>query len=55
MKTYEVQITETLQRIVEVEAKDGNEAWELIHGRYYDEGIVLDADDCQGVEIEVVE
>lgn len=48
MKTYAVVVTETLQRIVYVDAKSAEE-------RYRNEKIVLDWGDYQGTEIEVVE
>jgi len=55
MKKYKVQITETLQKIVEVETEDGHEAWELVYGRYHDQDIILDASDFVDAEFEVVE
>lgn len=51
MKTYAVAITETLQRIVYIDAKSAEEVEE----RYHNEKIVLDANDYQDTEIEVVE
>lgn len=54
MQEYQVEIKETLSRIVIVEAEDGHEAWELVHGRYQEQSIVLDASDFQDVEFEVV-
>ena len=55
MNTYRVVITETLQRIVYVEATSKEEAERDVEERYYNEKIVLDADDYQDTEIEVVE
>ena len=48
MKTYRVVVTETLQRIVYIDAKSAKE-------RYRNGEIVLDSSDYQGTEIEVVE
>ena len=48
MKTYAVEITETLQRIVYIDAKSAEK-------HYRNEEIVLDASDYQDTEIEVVE
>ena len=55
MKTYKVQITETLQRTVEVEATDEDAAVDAVNNQYRDEEIILDSDDANDVEIEVVE
>lgn len=45
MNTYKVEITETLQRIVNIEAESENEAHEIISNMYKKEDIVLDSDD----------
>ena len=55
MPKYNVQITETLQRIIEVEAEDEDMAIEQIEGSYQDCDIVLDAEDFKDVDYEVVE
>lgn len=55
MKTYRVVVTETLQRIVYVDAKSAEEASREVEERYHNEEIVLDWGDYQGTEIEVVE
>jgi len=55
VKTYKVQVTETLQRIVEVEATDEDAAVDAVNNQYRDEEIILDSDDANDVEIEVVE
>lgn len=54
MNKYQVRITETLERIVEVNAKDWADARKIVRQKYYDEEIVLDSDDYQDVEIEVI-
>lgn len=55
MKTYRVVVTETLQRIVYVDAKSAEEAKDKVEERYHNEDIVLDSSDYQDTEIEVVE
>ena len=55
MKTYRVVATETLQRIVYINAKSAEEAKREVEQRYHNEEIVLDSSDYQGTEIEVVE
>ena len=44
MKTYEVTITETLQKTVEVEAKNREEAERLVEKRWNDSEYILDAE-----------
>ena len=55
MKTYAVEITETLQRIVYVDAKSAEEAKDEVEEQYYNAKIVLDSSDYQDTKIEVVE
>ena len=55
MKTYAVEITETLQRTVYIDAKSAEEAQDVAEERYHNEEIVLDSSDYQDTEIEVVE
>lgn len=52
--TYEVQITETLQRKVKVEASSPIEAREKVSEAYYNEEHVLDWSDFIGVEFETM-
>ena len=47
---YQVEICETSARLVEIEAESPEHAIEKITDRYYNEGIVLDANDFQDVE-----
>ena len=54
MKTYAVVVTETLQRIVYVDAKSAEEASREVEERYRNEEIVLDSSDYQDTKIEVV-
>lgn len=48
---YEVEITETLQRMVEVEAASVENAERQVRTAYRAGDIVLDAEDCTGVEV----
>lgn len=51
-KTYKIEITETLQRVVEVEAESENEAMDLVKEQYRNCDIVLDSTDFIGNEFE---
>lgn len=48
MKTFKVRVTETLNREVEVEAKDINDAENKVSEMYRNEEIVLDSEDFDG-------
>ncbi|MCL2124707.1 MAG: DpnD/PcfM family protein [Oscillospiraceae bacterium] len=50
--TYQVEITETLQRIVAVEAKDEQSAVVAVRQMYRNEEIVLDSSDYIDTKIE---
>lgn len=52
MKTYKIQITETLQRVVEIEASSLPEALSKVEDKYGCEQIVLDANDFKEFVIE---
>ena len=52
---YEVEITETLQRSVEVETASAEDAERQIRAAYRAGDIVLGAEDCVGVEVAVKE
>ena len=52
---YEVEITETLQRIVEIEAASAEDAERQIRTAYRAGAIVLGAEDCADVEVAVKE
>jgi hypothetical protein len=54
MQEYQVEITETLSRIVTVEAEDEADACSIVEANYSDESTVLDFSDFQDVEFEVV-
>ena len=53
MKTYKVSITETLSRLIDVEAVDKADALIEANRRWKDEGEVLDSDDFQSVEFQI--
>ena len=55
MAKYKVEITEYLQRTIEVDAKDENEAYLKVKQMYRNEEIILSADDFIDKEIEVLE
>lgn len=44
MPKFKVTITETLEKEVEVEAPDWNHALDMVEDKYWNEEIVLDAD-----------
>ncbi len=50
MKTYEVTITETLQKTVEVEADSRLEAEALVESRWNNSEYILDSDSLVGVD-----
>ena len=50
MKKFNLVITETLQREVEIEANSENEALEILESKYYDEQLVLDYQDLINTE-----
>lgn len=52
MKTYEVTITEILQKTVEVEANSKEEAQALVERKWNDSGYILDAEDFTGVDFD---
>ena len=54
MNKYSVEITETLQRTVEVEAENATEAYKKVNAMYCDEDIVLDSNDFIDFDIDVV-
>ncbi len=51
MKTFEFEITETLQRVVEVKAESSEIAFKIVKESYQNEEIVLDDSDFVGKEI----
>ena len=55
MKKYTVEITETLTRLVSIEAENPDEAERLVREKYKSCEIVLDADDFQDYETSIYE
>jgi len=49
MKSFEIQVTEKLERIVQVEAVSFDDAVSIVEEKYRNEEIVLDWSDFQGV------
>ncbi len=54
MKTYQVTITETLQKTVEVEANSKEKAEELVERKWNDSEYILDAEAFVGVDFSAV-
>lgn len=54
-KFYTVEITETLQRRMEIKAVSAREGLLIAKDMYQREEIVLDADDCVERKLEIVE
>lgn len=50
MKTYQVTITETLQKTVEIEANSQEEATALVERKWNDSEYILDAEAFVGVD-----
>lgn len=55
MKEYAVEITETLSRIVHLEADNEYEALVTVSDMYYNEEIVLDASDHIDTDFDIYE
>ncbi len=54
-KKYIVEITETLQKQIIVEAKNKDEAVKKVEEKYHNEEIILDEDNVTDVDIVAVE
>jgi hypothetical protein len=54
MKEYEVRIIETASKIVTVTASSADMAERIVKSMYYDEDIVLDYSDFDGVDFETI-
>lgn len=54
MDTYNIEITEVLQRLIRIEANSKEEAIKLAKGKYQKEEIVLDYNDFVDVNIKNV-
>ena len=53
MKRYYVSVTETLNKVVSVDAESENDALEQVRAAYYDSVIVLDSNDFCEETIEI--
>ena len=51
---YTVEITETLQKQVTVEAKSSDEAFDMVEQGYYNSDNILDSDNFVGAHFEVI-
>lgn len=51
MNTYQIAITENLQRVFELKANAEEEAIQIVNEKYKNEDIVLDYSDCISKEI----
>lgn len=51
MRTYKVKITETLEKVVEVEAQNKTEAEQIVCAAWGNSEYILDADDFARVNI----
>lgn len=49
-KVYQIEIEETLQRVVKIEANSLDEAIDIAQNRYSNQEYVLDYEDYKGVE-----
>ena len=52
MKNFEITITERLIKTVEVEAENYSQAVQIVRDRYFEEDIVLTADDYFDTEFD---
>ena len=52
---YKIEVTEILQKLIEVEAKDEKEALEIVKDLYFKEKIILDDTSYIDTEFKVVE
>ena len=55
MKKFTIEITETLTRLVSIEAESEYEAEHIVREKYKNSEIVLDADDFQDYETNIYE
>lgn len=53
-KKYKIEVLETIARVVEVEAKDGDEAFDKVRDMYNKSEIILDSSDFVDVQFSVV-
>ena len=50
MKKFDIEIEETLQKVVSVDANSVDEAIDIVHEMYRNEEIILDENDFKDVE-----
>ena len=55
MKTYLIEIKETLRKVVEVNADNKNQAIEFVNNKYKNEEYILDFNDLKDVNIRIVD
>lgn len=54
MQTFQVQITETLQRTLSIQAKSKSEALNIAYNMYKTEDVILDASDYMDTEFQLL-
>ncbi|NLL90258.1 MAG: protein dpnD [Dehalococcoidales bacterium] len=54
MAKFNIEIIETLNRVIEVEATDENEALNIIYQKYRNSDIVLSADDYADTSFNII-
>lgn len=54
MKTFKIEVRETLARVIEIEANNMDEAEDMVQEMYDNEEIVLDSSDYVDTEIETL-
>lgn len=54
MKNFKFEITETLQKTINIEAENENDAYKIISDMYKNGDIILDSDDFIDKEINIV-
>lgn len=54
MKKYKFEITEILQKEIEIEANSYEEAYQKLKSKYKDEDIILDANDYVDTEYKLI-
>lgn len=52
---YKVEITETLKKVVEVDAETPSQAKEIVRGKYYNDELILDSDNHTDTDFWVYE
>lgn len=54
MNTYQVEITETLSRLIEVQAINEDHARQIVENQYKDYEIVLDSNDNIDIQFDII-